>query len=92
MFPNGAIRTQALGLPFLFPKAAGEPLGSSLANRRQDNVFDTRNGYFSNNPLGLWLLTFVSYTEKAFTMRQRQKALAELAEENGFETGVQGSP
>ncbi len=54
---------------FLFPKSnGGNPkLDPGPPNRRQDNVFDTRNGYFSNNPTGVWILTFVVYTPKAFT-------------------------
>lgn len=75
---------------FLFPKAAGDPLGPAPPNRRQDNIFDTRNGYFSNNPLGLWLLTFVSYTEKALTTEEGQEALADLAARNGRD--LDGTP
>src|SRR5215472_3522032 len=47
---------------YIFPKASGDPLSPALSNRRQDNVFDTRNGYFVANPLGLWTAVFVSYT------------------------------
>lgn len=46
---------------FLFPKANGDPLSPAPPNRRQDNIFETKNGYWSNNPLGLWRLNFVSY-------------------------------
>ena len=45
---------------YIFPKASGDPLSPALSNRRQDNVFDTRNGYFVANPLGLWTAVFVS--------------------------------
>lgn len=50
-------------LAYLFPKKDGPfgPLGPQPPNRRQDNIFDTRNGYFSNNPLGCWRLTFVAW-------------------------------
>jgi hypothetical protein len=35
---------------FIFPKASnGSILDPFLPNKRQDNVFDTRNGYFSND-------------------------------------------
>ncbi len=89
---------------FLFPKcvAPGTP-GSvlvragcaalkspALANRRQDNVFDTRNGYFSNNPLGLWILAFVVYTDAAFNTPEGQSELAKIAATNG--TDLDGTP
>ncbi|NIV98371.1 hypothetical protein GWN26_04145 [Candidatus Saccharibacteria bacterium] len=70
---------------FIFPKASGDPLSPAPPNRRQDNVFDTRNGYFSNNPLGLWLLVFVSYTNAAFNTQAGQKALGDLAQKNGLD-------
>lgn len=75
---------------FIFPKAAGNPLGPPPPNRRQDNLFDTRNGYRSNNPLGNWLLTFVSYTEKAFNTEEGREELADLAERNGLD--LDGTP
>lgn len=75
---------------FIFPKADGDPLGPAPPNRRQDNVFDTSGGYFSNNPLGLWLLVFVSYTDDAFDTEDGQEALADLAEKNGL--NLDGTP
>ena len=48
---------------FIFPKASGPQFVPMFPNRRQDNVFDTRNGYFSNNPLGLWRLGFVKWVD-----------------------------
>ncbi len=48
---------------FIFPLADGVPLVPALANRRQDNMFDTSSGYLSANPLGLWRITFVSWTD-----------------------------
>lgn len=79
---------------FLFPKtnhAAGGTFVKSPAppNRRQDNVFDTRNGYFSNNPLGNWLLVFVVYTPKAFTLEGQQR-LDPIAARNGRD--LDGTP
>ena len=35
-------------------------------NRRQDNVFETKNTYFCQNLLGLWKLVFTMYTPQAF--------------------------
>lgn len=75
---------------FIFPKRSGEPLSPAPPNRRQDNVFDTRNGYFSNNPLGLWILVFVSYTDLALNTQEGQTALAELAAKNGLD--LDGTP
>lgn len=79
---------------FLFPKtnhAAGGTFIKSPAppNRRQDNVFDTRNGYFSNNPLGNWILAFVVYTPKAFTA-EGYKRLDPIAATNGRD--LDGTP
>lgn len=77
---------------FLFPRKQPDgtfKLDPGLPNRRQDNVFDTRNGYFSNNPLGLWILSFVVYTDKAFTP-EGQKVLAPIAATNG--TDLDGTP
>src|SRR5262249_32607856 len=64
-------------------------LSPAPPNRRQDNVFDTRDGYFSNNPLGLWILAFVVYTDKAFTPEGR-KELDPIAATNGRD--LDGTP
>lgn len=50
---------------FIFPRADGDPFSPGPPNRRQDNVFDTGLGYLSENPLGLWTIEFVQYTEAA---------------------------
>jgi hypothetical protein len=76
-----------------FPKDAahgGTPLDPSLPNRRQDNVFDTRNGYNIADPLGMWTLVFVSYTPAAFNTAKGQATLAALAAKNG--TDLDGTP
>lgn len=52
-------------------------------NRRQDNLFDTQNGYFCQNLLGLWLLTMVVYTQDAFNTPDGQAALRDLEARNG---------
>ncbi len=75
---------------YIFPKASGNPLSPALSNRRQDNVFDTRNGYFETNPLGLWTAVFVSFTPAAFTTKVCQTSLANLAAKNG--TDLDGTP
>ena len=68
---------------FIFPKASnGSVLDPFLPNKRQDNVFDTRDGYFSNDPLGLWVAVWVVYTPKAFTAEGR-KELDPIAATNG---------
>ncbi len=68
---------------FIFPKASnGSILDPFLPNKRQDNVFDTRDGYFSNDPLGLWVAVWVVYTPKAFTTEGR-KELDPIAATNG---------
>jgi hypothetical protein len=75
---------------YIFPKANGDPLSPALSNRRQDNVFNTKDGYFTNNPLGLWTAVFVSYTPAAFNTAEGQKALAALAAKNGRD--LDGTP
>ena len=75
---------------FIFPKAsAGSILDPFLPNKRQDNVFDTRDGYFSNDPLGLWAAVWVVYTPKAGTAEGR-KVLDPIAATNGRD--LDGSP
>ena len=55
-------------------------------NRRQDNLFETTDTYSCRNLLGLWLLTFVVYTDAAFNTPAGQQALAALAATNGNTT------
>ena len=75
---------------YIFPKASGNPLSPALSNRRQDNVFDTRNGYFVANTLGLWNAVFISYTSAAFNTAVCQTALTNLRAKNG--TDLDGTP
>jgi hypothetical protein len=75
---------------YIFPKAKGDPFSPALSNRRQDNVFDTRNGYSVANPLGLWTAQFVSFTPAAFNTAAGQNALAALAALNGKD--LDGTP
>ncbi|HEX8089293.1 MAG TPA: hypothetical protein VF762_10595, partial [Blastocatellia bacterium] len=75
---------------FIFPKASnGSILDPFLPNKRQDNVFDTRNGYFSNDPLGMWVAVWVVYTPKASTSEGR-KELDPIAATNGRD--LDGTP
>jgi hypothetical protein len=68
---------------FIFPKASnGSILDPFLPNKRQDNLFDTRDGYFSNDPLGMWVAVWVVYTPKAFTA-EGKKELDPIAATNG---------
>jgi len=68
---------------FIFPKASnGSILDPFLPNKRQDNMFDTRDGYFSNDPLGMWVAVWVVYTPKAFT-KEGRKELDPIAATNG---------
>jgi hypothetical protein len=75
---------------YIFPKASGNPLSPELGNRRQDNLFDTKDGYFVANPLGLWSAVFVSYTPAALGTEAGRKILATLAAKNG--TDLDGTP
>ena len=70
---------------YIFPKASGPQFVPMFPNRRQDNVFDTRNGYFSNNPLGLWRLGFVKWVDvdDTFDPEECQDLRDDLMEDNG---------
>ena len=94
-FTNDAAGQQAKQIAekfeaYIFPKASGDPLSPALSNRRQDNVFNTIDGYFTNNPLGIWSAVFVSYTPAAFNTAAGRRALALLAARNG--TDLDGTP
>ncbi len=73
---------------YIFPQRTADPIG--LANARQAAVHANNNGYFSNDPLGLWLHVWVNYTNAAFTSKDGQKALADLTKKNGL--ALDGTP
>ncbi|MGH8172770.1 MAG: hypothetical protein ACREPX_06460 [Rhodanobacteraceae bacterium] len=73
---------------YLFPRRGTDPMG--LGAFRQSVVLDMRNGYFSNNKLGLWIHTWVSFTPRALTTRDGARALADLAARNGRD--LDGTP
>jgi len=74
---------------FIFPKRDGNPVGPPVSNRRHDNVFDTSSGYLTDNPLGLWRVTFPRYTDEALFPKWDPK-LEELALRNGLD--LDGTP
>jgi hypothetical protein len=65
-----------------FPRAGAPQF--SVFPKNQDSVADLTNGYFSNNPLGLWQVNIVRYTDAAFNSPQGQQSLGELAANNGY--------
>lgn len=73
---------------YIFPSQGADPIG--LGNARQSVVIDTSGGFFSNNPLGLWLHVFVNYTPRAFSTKDGIKMLNDLARKNG--TAKDGTP
>ena len=73
---------------YVFPTKDGNPVG--LGNLRQSVMLDMRNGYFSNNPLGLWIHIWVSYTDAAFNTAEGKKTLADLQKRNG--AALDGTP
>src|SRR5262249_23581544 len=96
-FSNDAAGVKAMKIAnffsaYIFPKASGDPLSPALSNRRQDNVFDTRNGYFDANPLGLWTAVFISYTRAGLDPNNAvcKQALEDLRAKNG--TDLDGTP
>jgi hypothetical protein len=83
--PNAAgrnARTIAERSPiFVFPKRGGDRL--ALGNNRQSDMIDLRHGYFSNNPLGLWIIVFVNYTDRALNTTAGRAEVSRLASRNG---------
>ena len=75
-------------IEYVFPTKDGNPVG--LGNLRQSVLLDMRNGYFSNNPLGLWTHVWVSYTPRAFNTAEGKKTLEDLRRRNG--TALDGTP
>lgn len=73
---------------YVFPKKNGDPV--ALGTTRQSVILDTRNGYFSNDPLALWIHIWVAYTDKALNTAEGKKALADLAQKNGLD--LDGTP
>lgn len=69
-------------IEYLFPSRNTDPVG--LGALRQSVILDTSNGYFSNDPLGLWLHVWISYTDKAFTTADGRKMLADLQSKHGL--------
>jgi hypothetical protein len=66
---------------FIFPRQGTDPLG--LGALRQSVLLDMRNGYFSNNKLGVWIHVWISYTSRALTTAEGQRTLNEMAARNG---------
>ncbi|MEN3333055.1 MAG: hypothetical protein V7641_2420 [Blastocatellia bacterium] len=76
-------------IEYVFPRR-NQPDPVPLGANRQADILDTRNGYFSNDPLGLWLHVWVSYTDRAFNTADGRKALSDLARKNGL--ALDGTP
>lgn len=90
---------------FLFPRTVdqpnpvegcdGAPLSGDLldphpCNRRQDNIFDTGNGYLTDNPLQLWRIMFVTWDGPDVDTPECQAKMAEILARNGADT--EGTP
>lgn len=68
-------------IEYVFPRRGTDPVG--LGALRQSVMLDMRNGYFSNNKLGLWLHVWISYTNKALTTQAGQAIMNDMARHNG---------
>ena len=68
----------------------GDLLAPGACNRRQDNIFDTGNGYLTSNPLGLWRIMFVTWDGPDIETEACQAEMAKLAARNGLDT--EGTP
>ncbi len=91
-FRNGKKGQQARAIAdefraFIFPRADGDPFSPGPPNRRQDNVFDTGLGYLTDNPLGLWTVEFVQYTEAALIggTPEQDALMLTMAARNGLD-------
>lgn len=86
---------------FIFPRAVaynstvpgcvGTPtafdfLDPGPCNRRQDNLFDTGNGYLTDNPLQLWRIVFVTWDGPDVSTPACQAQMSKLAARNGVDT------
>ncbi len=88
---RAGIAAKAIGnkyIEYVFVTRGSNPVG--LGNFRQSALLDMRNGYFSNDPLGLWTHVWVSFTDKAFNTRDGIRALADLEQRNG--RALDGTP
>lgn len=77
------------------PGCGGNPTSGDLldpgpCNRRQDNIFDTGNGYLTSNPLQLWRIMWVTWDGPDIDTPECQAEMAELAARNGLDT--EGTP
>jgi hypothetical protein len=84
-----ANRRQAFIFPIRNAMTGQYILSPALGNRRQDNLFDTSDGYLADDPLGLWILAFVELTPFGLSP-QGQQILAPFAAANGV--GTDGTP
>ena len=66
--------------------ASGDLLDPGPCNRRQDNIFDTGNGYLTSNPLGLWRVMWVTWDGPDVNTPACRKEMAKLALRNGRDT------
>jgi hypothetical protein len=71
-----------------FPRATNPPF--SVFPKRQDLIADLRNGYFGNDPLGVWRINLVRFTPAAFDTPAGRDALNDLAHRNGVD--LDGTP
>jgi hypothetical protein len=65
---------------------SGDLLDPGPCNRRQDNIFDTGNGYLTANPLQLWRIMFVTWDGPDVGTPACQAKMAQLAARNGLDT------
>jgi hypothetical protein len=69
---------------------ANDLLDPHPCNRRQDNIFDTGNGYLTNNPLQLWRIMFVTWDGPDVNSPECQAKMDDLRARNGEDT--EGTP
>lgn len=93
LFPRTKRASQSIpGCPAEDPSVAFNPdlLDPGPCNRRQDNIFDTGNGYLTSNPLQLWRIVFLTWDGPDLNTPQCQAKIAEYGERNGLD--LEGTP
>jgi hypothetical protein len=73
---------------YVFPKAGTNPL--SPAVKRQDDLIPLNNGYFSNDPLGMWRASFVNFVPGSMNSGNGRRVAQEIIARNG--TDADGTP
>lgn len=95
LFPRTRPSVRPVNGDGTFNCAPGTPATVDLldpgpCNRRQDNIFDTGNGYLTDNPLQNWRIMFLTWDGPDVNAPECQAKMAQLAARNGLDE--EGTP